>query len=176
MRDFGYLPDTKAGRHALIGRVLAEQTITSQRELLEALSHHGVNTTQATLSRDLEELRATKIRRAGGTSTYVLPNHASGRLDAPDVSEDVRAQLTAALQRSSATLLLGAEAAGNLVVLRTPTAGAQLLAAHIDQSVLPGLLGCVAGDDTVLLVARTQEDAQQLVEKLLSLARRTPRE
>ena len=66
-------PQTKAARHALIMRILAKERIRSQAELRDALAARGMSTTQATLSRDLVELRATKIRSAGGAQVYAIP-------------------------------------------------------------------------------------------------------
>jgi transcriptional regulator of arginine metabolism len=149
------VPPTKAARHALITAVLVRQPVHSQSELADALAQEGVSVTQATLSRDLVELRAVKIRTAGGALAYAVPAEGGGR--APTHAADAEV-LAARLTRLCAELLVTAEASGNLVVLRTPPGAAQFLASAIDHSVMPGVLGTIAGDDTVLVIARDVDD------------------
>lgn len=148
------VPQTKAARHALITALLARRSIHSQAELADALAEEGVSVTQATLSRDLVELRAVKIRTATGALAYAVPAEGGDRTPALADSE----ALAARLGRLCAELLVGAEASGNLVVLRTPPGAAQFLASAIDHSVLPAVLGTIAGDDTVLVIARDNGD------------------
>ena len=145
------LPATKAARHALIATILASGPVHSQTELAARLVEEGVTVTQATLSRDLVELRAVKIRTATGALAYALPAEGGdrGAPSAPDTE-----YLAARLARLCAELLVTADASGNLVVLRTPAGAAQFLASAIDHSVLPGVMGTIAGDDTVLVIAR----------------------
>jgi transcriptional regulator of arginine metabolism len=136
--------------------------VRSQDELAERLIDVGIRVTQATLSRDLEELGAVRLRGPDGALVYALP------------PEDE--QLTSAIEslaRTAADLLLSAEASGNLVVAHTPPGAAQLLASMIDRAGLDAVLGTVAGDDTVLIVARgTGADIAAL---LLRLAERPGR-
>lgn len=160
---------TKIARHALIAEILAHQAIRSQTELREALAARGVGTTQATLSRDLDELRAHKVRGPGGAQLYALPVEGGGT--EPVVAEDAE-QITARLQRWCAEVLVSADTTANQVVLRTPPGAAQLLASAIDHAVLPAVLGSIAGDDTVLVIARDERGAADLTDKLLDLARR----
>ena len=148
------VPATKAARHALITAVLVRQPVHSQSELADALAQEGVSVTQATLSRDLVELRAVKIRTSGGALAYAVPAEGGSRTPAHADSE----VLAARLARLCAELLVTADASGNLVVLRTPPGAAQFLASAIDHSVLPGVLGTIAGDDTVLVIAREPDD------------------
>ncbi|PVU81577.1 arginine repressor [Cellulomonas sp. WB94] len=149
------VPPTKAARHALITSVLVRQPVHSQSELADALAQEGVSVTQATLSRDLVELRAVKIRTAGGALAYAVPAEGGSRTPAHAADAEV---LAARLARLCAELLVTADASGNLVVLRTPPGAAQFLASAIDHSVLTGVLGTIAGDDTVLVIAREAED------------------
>jgi transcriptional regulator of arginine metabolism len=114
-----------------------------------------VSVTQATLSRDLVELRAVKIRTPGGALAYAVPAEGGNRAPAPVADAEM---LAARLARLCAELLVTAEASGNLVVLRTPPGAAQFLASAIDHSVLPGVLGTIAGDDTVLIIARETDE------------------
>ncbi|KSW28322.1 arginine repressor [Cellulomonas sp. B6] len=157
---------TKAARHALIVSLLQRGTVHSQGELAGLLADEGVNVTQATLSRDLVELRAVKIRTATGALAYAVPAEGGDRTPTMADTE----QLAARLVRLSAELLVTAEASGNLVVLRTPPGGAQLLASAIDHSVLPSVLGTIAGDDTVLVISRDPAGGDALAARFLALA------
>jgi len=164
------IPATKAARHALIARVIARQAVHSQSDLLTALAEEGVSVTQATLSRDLVELRAAKTRNAGGALVYTVP--AAGAAGAVGArvgggEEDISA---GRLARLAAELLVTAEGSANLVVLRTPPGAAQFLASAIDQSVLPPVLGTIAGDDTVLVIARESDGGADLAQRFLDLA------
>lgn len=161
------VPPTKAARHALIEEIITHAAIRSQAELRELLAQRGLRTTQATLSRDLEELRALKVRSADGTQVYALAGERAGGAVGPLREEEV---IAARLSRWAGDLLVSAEAAGNELVLRTPPGAAQFLASAIDHSVLPGVLGCIAGDDTVLVVCRDPAGAERLGERLLKLA------
>ena len=135
-------PVTRAGRHARIVELIRLRAIRSQTELAELLAADGVQVTQATLSRDLEELRAVKV---GGA--YLIPEDGTRPLreveDAP-----------ARLHRLLRELLTGVDASGNIAVLRTPPGAAQFLASALDRSGLTDLVGTIAGDDTILVVAR----------------------
>lgn len=172
------VPATKAARHALITQVLSQARIRSQAELRQALAERGLHTTQATLSRDLVELRATKIRSASGGQVYAVPAAgAPGQVQAVSalVEDDVplSQHVTSRLARWCADLLVTAEWAGNQVILRTPAGAAQLLASALDDSMLPGVLGCIAGDDTVLVITRSESVATETADSLLALADHT---
>jgi transcriptional regulator of arginine metabolism len=145
------VPHTKAARQALVTALLTRGTVHSQQQLAELLTAEGVTVTQATLSRDLVELRAVKIRTPSGALAYAVP--AEGGLRAPAAGPDEE-MLAARLARLCAELLVTAEASGNLVVLRTPPGAAQFLASAIDRAGLADIAGTIAGDDTILVVAR----------------------
>jgi transcriptional regulator of arginine metabolism len=147
-------PATKAARHARIVALLSRGTVHSQSQLADLLAADGVLVTQATLSRDLVELRAIKVRTPSGALAYTVP----GEGERPDPQAGDPGLATARLARLCGELLITAEASGPLVVLRTPPGAAQFLASAIDRSVVPGVLGTIAGDDTVLVVAREPED------------------
>ena len=152
----------------------------------------GIKVTQATLSRDLDELGAVRLRGPGGALVYALPPDPA---DAPvaDADDLVFRQAAAAvaglagfaagtptaaaagLAKVAADLLLSAEASGNLVVLRTPPGAAQLMASMIDRTAMHAVLGTVAGDDTVLVVARDPAGGDELAALLLRLAERRSR-
>ena len=164
------MPLTKAARQARIVELLEASPVSSQTELGRLLSASGVEVTQATLSRDLDELGAVKVRTSAGM-TYALPPEGQPR---PGTSEAVDARLARMLEE----LLVSAEATGGLVVLRTPPGGAHLLGSALDRAGLPEVAGTVAGDDTVLLVCRQPPaeagPADALAVRLLRLAEGRP--
>jgi transcriptional regulator of arginine metabolism len=149
-------PVTKAARQALVATLITDADVRSQGDLAALLGERGVQVTQATLSRDLEELGATKAH-----GRYVVASDGG-----PFPAADSRARLG----RLAEELLLTAEPAGNLVVLRTPPGGAHLLASSLDRVALPEVAGTVAGDDTILLVCRDIADAGRVATNLLRLA------
>ncbi len=163
-------PGTKAARQAQITGILARAQVRSQEELAELLAECGVKVTQATLSRDLEDLGAVRLR-AGGALVYALPTGADGPggLAGPAGADD---HPSGPLPRAAADLLLAAEASANLVVLRTPAGGAQLLASAIDHAAWAPILGTVAGDDTVLVITRDPAGGDKVARVLLDLAER----
>lgn len=158
-------PVTKAARHASIVAVLAEHPVRSQAELATALVAAGFHVTQATLSRDLDELGAVKLRTAdGGLPAYVVPEDGSP-LTARSLDDDPPLRLA----RLLAELLISADASANIVVLRTPPGAANFLASALDRARLPQLLGTVAGDDTILVVARNADGGRALADHLVNL-------
>ncbi|MHB1738153.1 MAG: arginine repressor [Actinomycetes bacterium] len=159
-------PATRGARHRRILELLRHAPVRSQTELGRRLAAEGLHVTQATLSRDLEELGAVRIRDAEGTLVYAAP--AEGPDRTPRVPEPAEAEGRAA--RVLEELLVSAEASGPLVVVRTPPGGAQFLASALDQSGLPGVLGTIAGDDTVLVVARDPRAGRALAGRLVRLA------
>ena len=163
----GRIPATKAARHALIRDLLSRQSVHSQSELADLLAHQGVTVTQATLSRDLVELRAVRVRTADGSLAYAIPSEGGDRTPVVDVTTE---QLAARLARLAAELLVTAEHSGNLVVLRTPPGAAQFLASAIDHSVMPGVLGTIAGDDTVLVISADPHGGAAVAQRFLDLA------
>jgi transcriptional regulator of arginine metabolism len=157
---------TKTARHARIVALLAERPVRSQAQLAAALSEQGVHVTQATLSRDLDELGAVKLRAAdGGLPIYVVPEDG-----APLPARHTDADPPHRLARLLADLLVSAEASANLVVLRTPPGASQFLASALDRARLPDVLGTVAGDDTILVVARDPSGGRALIGRILDLA------
>jgi transcriptional regulator of arginine metabolism len=161
-------PSTKTARHARIVTLIRSRSIRAQTELADLLAAEGVPVTQATLSRDLEELGAVKVRAADGPPAYMIPEDGHAALrpahDAP-----------ARLQRLLRELLTSADHSGNLVVLRTPPGAAQYLASALDRSGLPDVVGTIAGDDTIVVIARETSPAAStagrvLVEKITGWA------
>jgi transcriptional regulator of arginine metabolism len=193
-------PVTKTARHARIAAILAREQVRSQEELAELLERYAsVHVTQATLSRDLDELGVVRLRAAGGGLVYALPeepggpgsrpggalgpdprsgsqepDEAAGRAapKGPAMPEGAESASSARLARYLGELLTSAEASANLVVLRTPAGAAQFLASVIDHAALPSILGTVAGDDTVLVITRDPAGGGALAADFLCRAER----
>ena len=160
-------PLTRAGRHARIVELIRDRAVRSQTELAELLGDHGVRVTQATLSRDLVELDAVKVRNTDGTLVYAVPGEGGDRsVSAPRESAAGRDRLA----RLCAELLVSAEASANLVVLRTPPGAAQFLASAFDKADLGDILGTIAGDDTLLVIGRDPAGGDALAQRFLDLA------
>ena len=144
----------KVHRHRLIAKLLAADSVRSQEQLRAMLDAAGVRATQGTLSRDLRELGVVK-----SPSGYALdPRPGNGSRAATD------------LERSLETHLMAADFAGNIVVLKTEPGHAQLLAAEIDRAATPGVVGSVAGDDTIFLAVRSPKAARSVCVQLSKLA------
>ncbi|KJX75152.1 arginine repressor [Mycobacterium lepromatosis] len=153
---------TRAGRQARIVAILSSASVRSQSELATLLADDGIDVTQATLSRDLEELGAVKLRGAdGGVGVYVVPEDGS---PVRGVSGG-----TGRLSRLLSELLVSADSSANLAVLRTPPGAADYLASAIDRAALPYVVGTVAGDDTVFVAAREPMTGSELATVLESL-------
>ena len=235
------VPTTKAARQARIVAILSREHVHSQEQLAGLLRQHaGMHVTQATLSRDLDELGVVRLRASDGTLVYALPgdpggpsSHPGTAFDYPErmrpaqdapiapaaeaaatgprpaagtsdgtgaaggtgeagtgeaqpppagqapAGQDPAAQqpvpaggVSTRLVRYLKELLTSAEASANLVVLRTPAGAAQFLASAIDHAAWPAILGTVAGDDTVLVIARDPAGGDALAAEFLSLAER----
>ncbi len=162
------VPQTRAARHARIVDLLGRMRVRSQGELARLLADDGFAVTQTTLSRDLEELAAVKIRDRGGALVYAVP--AEGGDATPRLAPAESRWGDARLARLAGEVLVAADASANLVVLRTPPGAAQFLASAIDHAALPDLLGTIAGDDTVLLVCRDPAGGPDVASSFLSLA------
>lgn len=155
---------TRAGRQARIIALLSAQSVHSQTELATLLANEGIDVTQATLSRDLEELGAVKLRGAdGGVGVYVVPEDGSPVRGVAGGTERVT--------RLLGDLLVSSDASGNLAVLRTPPGAAHYLASAIDRAALPYVVGTIAGDDTVLLVAREPMTGAELAATVENLSK-----
>ncbi|MCO1581768.1 arginine repressor [Crossiella sp. SN42] len=154
---------TRVARQARIAELVRERAIRSQTELVKLLAVEGIEATQATLSRDLDELGAVKLRGAdGGAPVYVIPEDGS----------PVRGVEggTSRLVKVLGELLVSTDASGNLAVLRTPPGAAQFLASAIDRAALNDVVGTIAGDDTLLIVAREPLTGAQLAARFTEMA------
>jgi transcriptional regulator of arginine metabolism len=162
-----HVPATKGARQQRIIELLETGQVRSQTELADRLTADGLSVTQATLSRDLVELDAVKIRTPSGALVYAVPAEGGDRRPAVPGDSVAGSQR---LARLCAELLVSAEASANLVVLRTPPGGAQYLASAFDKADLPDLLGTIAGDDTVLVIGRDPLGGDELARRFLALA------
>lgn len=160
------LATTKAARHSRIVELLGRHNVRSQPELARLLAEDGFAVTQTTLSRDLDELGAVRIRDDSGELAYAVPGEGGDRTPRTGAGDG---DLELRLARLAAECLVSADAADNLVVLRTPPGAAQFLASAVDRAGLPGILGTIAGDDTVLLICRDREAGPALAARLLDL-------
>lgn len=149
----------KAQRQHRIARLLAANVVPSQGHLVDLLAADGVVATQATVSRDLEELGAVKVRVPGGDTVYAIPELPRDQL-APEEH----------LERVLGDWLVEVAHSANLVVLRTPPGSAHVVGSALDRAGLDGVVGTVAGDDTVLLVASEGTGGVKLAKRLSSLA------
>ena len=150
---------TKAQRQRAISELIAKGPVTSQPQLQKMLKGKGIVATQATVSRDLDELGAVKVRTAGGETAYAIPEFAPERIAPLDQLKRVLAEWVADVQVSEP-----------IVVVRTPPGCAHVVASALDRSALHGLIGTVAGDDTMLCVAAANYGAVRLADDLASLA------
>jgi transcriptional regulator of arginine metabolism len=149
----------KPQRQHRVAQLLARHAVTSQAQLVELLAEEGVVATQATVSRDLEDLGAIKVRVPGGETVYAIPEHEHERL-APE----------AHLRRVLAEWVVEVGSSANLVVLRTPPGCAHVVASAMDRAGLPGMLGTVAGDDTLIVVAAEPTPGSALARQIAGLA------
>lgn len=150
---------SKARRQHRISALLEEHAVTSQGQLVELLEGEGITATQATVSRDLDELGAIKVRVPGGETVYAIPEHPVDRIAPEDHLRRVMGDWVADVAHS-----------GNLVVLRTPPGSAHVVASALDRAGIEQILGTVAGDDTLLVVAIESVGGDALASQLRELA------
>ncbi len=150
---------SKVQRQQIIVRLIEHQQVTNQPQLVEMLVAEGINATQATVSRDLEDLGAVKVRVPGGATVYAVPEFAPERVAPIDQLRRVMGEWVADVNHS-----------GDLVVVRTPPGCAHVVASALDRSGVDGLLGTVAGDDTMFCVATEAVGGRGLAATLRELA------
>lgn len=154
---------SRTQRQQRILELLGDHEVASQGQLSDLLAQDGIEVTQATLSRDLVEVGAVKVRR-GGALVYSVTDDAA----APAVTGSIDSP-SARLRRACEELLVSATAAQNLVVLRTPPGAANYLASALDQTRDADIVGTIAGDDTILLIAASTDHATGLADRLQAL-------
>jgi transcriptional regulator of arginine metabolism len=152
------MTDTRSRRLRALADLIRADALASQEEVTERLRAFGFDVTQATVSRDLDQLGAIKVKR-GGALAYVLPD----QIAAGDWSSD-------RLQRILAEWVVGMEAAGQMVVIRTPPGSAHLVASAIDHAGMPEIAGTVSGDDTLFVCCRDGVNAHAILTRFRRLA------
>lgn len=157
---------SKAARHQRIATIISTRSVHTQDELRSLLAAEGYVVTQATLSRDLDELRALKVSDPGGVSVYALPE--DGDPDAtPVIALDVDAH--SRLQRVASDVVVRVDGSANIAVVHTRPGAAHYLASALDRAGLHEILGTIAGDDTVLVVSRDGAGGAALAAQLEAL-------
>ena len=155
-----YAPTSRTARQAMIAELLSDHVVTSQAQLTELLAQENVEVTQATLSRDLDEMGARKVSSVNGQNHYTLPGSsitsAGGQVDR--------------LRRTVSELLVSTDHSGLFAVLTTPPGAAQYLASIIDRAPLRHVVGTVAGDDTIFVIAREPMSGQELANYFAALS------
>jgi transcriptional regulator of arginine metabolism len=160
---------TKKARQRRIVEILERMPVRTQDELRAQLTADGLDVTQATLSRDLDELGATKVPGPDGDPVYAVPGEGG---DSSLVAAVSTREAAARLARMAEDLMVTVDHSGNIVVIRTPPGAAQYLASAIDHTVLTTVIGTVAGDDTVLLVTRAPDGGAEVAAALLDMVER----
>jgi transcriptional regulator of arginine metabolism len=150
---------SRAARQHRIIQILEKSPVNSQQQLVELLAEADVEATQATVSRDLEEIGAVKVRAAGGESVYAVPDLPKDRVAPEDH-----------LRRVLGDWVVDVNSSANLVIVRTPPGSAHVVASALDRAGLPEILGTVAGDDTILVVAVEDVGGARLADRLSSLS------
>lgn len=157
-------PATKASRRQCIVDLLRARNVTSQTELADLLAAEGFEVSQGTLSKDLGALGAIRVPE-GGRQVYRVPDDGVGAGISP-----APGAYTDRLARLAGEVLMSASASANLVVLRTPPGAAQYFASAIDRVGWPQVLGTIAGDDTIMVIAAAADGGQDLADRFLRLA------
>jgi transcriptional regulator of arginine metabolism len=149
----------KPQRQHRIARLLEEHAVSSQGQLVELLAGDGVVATQATVSRDLEDMGAVKVRVPGGELVYAIPELPTAQFAPEDH-----------LRRVFSDWVVDVAHSLNIVVLRTPPGSAHVVASALDRARLDEMVGTVAGDDTILVIAAESIGGAALAERLRQLA------
>ncbi len=149
---------TKHQRQHRVAQLLEQGPVASQAQLVELLAAQGIEATQTTVSRDLDELGAVKVRLPGGDTAYALPELPVQQIAPSDHLRRVLGEWVVELASSE-----------NLVVLRTPPGCAHVVGSALDRSGLPDVIGTVAGDDTVIVVVAEGRSGRALADRLASL-------
>lgn len=150
---------SRAGRLATLRQLLTEARYASQAELIDALGDEGISVSQPTLSKDLLELGAVRQRAATGALVYATPQH------------DDEGLALSKLAKLCSEILQAIRHAGSQIIIRTPPGAAQYLASHLDVASPRGVLGTIAGDDTVLVIAIDDDSAETLVGAISEMTR-----
>ena len=151
------MPDKKTSRHAQIRRIIENENIGTQEELVKKLNEAGFAVTQATASRDIKELRLSKMATDTGEIKYFIP-----KSDTPGVNNGK-------FVRVLAEAFVSMEQAENILVIKTASGMAMAAAAALDSLKIPKVVGCIAGDDTIMCVVKTVSDVKNVSRKINEL-------
>jgi transcriptional regulator of arginine metabolism len=149
----------KNQRQHRIAKLLEQHAVVSQAQLVDLLASDGVEATQATVSRDLDEMGAVKVRVSGGETVYAVPELPKDHVAPEDHLRRVMGEWVVEVAQSA-----------NLVILRTPPGSAHVVASALDRTSVAGVLGTVAGDDTLLVVASEKVGGLKVAKRLSALA------
>lgn len=149
----------KSARQLAILDILAQSAVETQEDLADALRRRGFQVTQATVSRDIKELRLVKVLSADGMYRYAT-------------SDKSETNLNERLIRMFSETVIGISSAYNQIIIRTHTASASIAAETIDSLQWPEILGTIAGENTILMIVRSIEEVQVVLNRLNSLMRR----
>ena len=141
----------KASRHELIRKIIRENEVDTQDLLIEKLAEEGIEVTQATISRDIRQLKLVKTLDSNGKYRYSIPTDS---------------KTNSSIAGSYIHGIVGVTVAENIVVIKTNTGLAQAVAYELDSGIIEGFLGCVAGDDTIIAVATDKKAAENISAKL----------
>lgn len=169
------IPTTRAARLRIVERLITHNIIESQQQLVHLLAREGIQVTQATLSRDLDDLKASKVRLPSGVFAYSVASddqHATVEPHYIDdvMAEKVRQRIEQQLAKVISGLITEVVCAQNLVVIHTPPGAAQYVASAIDKQPLDNVAGTIAGDDTVMMITTDNEAAEEKMDWLVSIA------
>ncbi len=159
--------DSKTARQQLIVDLLTRHAVRSQGDLVDLLEEQGITATPSTVSRDLVELDAVRVRHGGSGLVYAVPAEGGDRTPRPATGSSAG---QSRLIRVAREVLVTAEASANLVVLRTPPGAAQYLASAIDHSAPGDIIGTIAGDDTVMMICRDPAGGEAVAARFMDLA------
>jgi transcriptional regulator of arginine metabolism len=152
---------TKRIRLQLLKKIISEQEVSDQIQLLKELRNSGIETTQATISRDLQELNVVKVRIKPGRYKYEILEKASES----DLSEQLRVVFD--------NFVDGIKSTNNLIVIKTAPGNANSVAVIIDRLGLPEILGTIAGDDTILVIVDTDENRKRIEDEFITILEKT---
>ncbi len=147
----------KNKRHKVILSMIQNEIIQTQEELVDGLRKAGFDCTQGTISRDIRELRLSKVLDQSGVYKYAQPNEGGSYLER--------------LKEVFAQSVLSVVPAGNLIIVKTIPAGATAAASAVDVFDFPYVLGCIAGDDTIFIAVSDSNKAQELARSLVEMAK-----
>jgi transcriptional regulator of arginine metabolism len=163
-------PSTRAARLQMVRQLLADNVVTSQAQLSELLAREGFPVTQATMSRDLDEVNAAKTRLADGTIAYAVADQVP-LATVPESNGQGRGEQQ--LAKILTGLVVSVAHASNFVIVHTPAGAAQYVASGIDKHSIDGVLGTIAGDDTILIICSDDTTAGRRAEWMLRISSRS---